>query len=138
MSRRGQLLCWLLRTIGLLDLIALLAVFSPKDWMARCHAWLGLGPFPVEPIAGYLARCTSVWYASYGLLLWFVSCDVQKYSTLITCMACSMLIQGAIVMGIDIAEGMPGWWIAAEGPCCSTLGACLLLLQRGRTRVVAD
>lgn len=134
MSRYGLMLCWLLRAIGLLDMIALLAVFSPRDWMVRCHAWLGMGSFPAEPIAGYLARCASIWYVSYGLLLWFISCDVQKYSTLITCLATLMLLQGLIVMGIDVVEGMPGWWIAVEGPCCSGLGAGLLLMQRAASK----
>ncbi len=125
----------MLRVIGLIDLMALLAVFSPRLWMAHSHESLGLGTFPDDPITGYLARCTSIWYASYGLLLWFVSCDVQKYSLLITCLAWTMFIQGFIVMGIDVVEGMPGWWIALEGPCCAGLGASLLLLQRATVRV---
>jgi hypothetical protein len=123
----------MLRTIGSLDLIALLAVFAPRAWIAQSHESLGLGTFPQEPIAAYLARCTSIWYASYGLLLWFVAYDVQKYSLLITCLASTMLIQGFIVAGIDIAVGMPDWWIALEGPCCSGLGAGLLWLQRLET-----
>lgn len=123
----------MLRAIGLVDLLALLAVLSPRSWIASSHELLGLGTFPTEPIAGYLARCTSIWYASYGLLLWFVSCDIQKYSLLITCLAWTMFVQGFIVVGIDIAEGMPDWWITFEGPCCSGLGASLLLLQRTTT-----
>lgn len=121
----------MLRTIGLLDLLALTAVFSSRAWIAGSHEWLGMGSFPDAPIASYLARCTSIWYASYGLLLWFVSCDTEKYSQLITCLGCIMFLQGFAVMGIDVAEGMPGWWIALEGPCCSGLGAGLLLLQWG-------
>ena len=128
----------MLRAIGLIDLIALLAVISPRSWIALSHDSLGLGTFPDAPITGYLARCTSIWYASYGLLLWFVSFDVQKYSLLITCLAWTMFIQGFIVVGIDLAEGMPGWWIALEGPCCSGLGASLLLLQRSSTRTGFD
>jgi hypothetical protein len=119
----------MLRAIGLLDLLALIAVFASREWMATIHESVGLGTIPTEPIVGYLARCTSIWYASYGLLLWFISCDVEKYSRLITFLAVTMFVQGFIVVGIDIAEGMPGWWIALEGPCCSGLGASLLALQ---------
>lgn len=119
----------MLRTIGTLDLIALTAVFSSRNWIASSHEMLGMGLFPDAAIAGYLARCTSIWYASYGLLLWFVSCDTEKYSQLITGLACVMFVQGFAVTGIDTVEGMPGWWIALEGPCCSGLGAGLLLLQ---------
>ena len=129
MSNRDRWLKWMLRAIGALDFIAICAVVAPRDWIASSHQWLGLGEFPNEPIAGYLARCTSVWYASYGMLLWFISCDVQKYSFLITCLAWTLFAQGLIVIGIDIAEGMPIWWTAFEGPCCSGLGAILLLLN---------
>jgi hypothetical protein len=124
----------MLRLIGLLDLVALAAVLAPRQWIAYSHSLLGMGDFPNQPIVGYLARSTSFWYASYGLLLWFVSCDVEKYSLLIKCLAWAMFIQGFIVVGIDIAEGMPGWWIAFEGPCCSGLGGSLLLLQRAQSR----
>lgn len=129
MPNRRRLLTWMLRTIGLLDLIALVAVFSSRAWIASIHQSLGLGTFPDEPIVGYLARCTSIWYASYGMLLWFVSFDIEKYSRLITCLAVTMFVQGFIVIGIDVAERMPDWWIALEGPCCSGLGASLLLMQ---------
>ena len=131
---RSRWLVVMLRLIGVLDMIALLAVMAPRDWIAASHQWLGLGDFPEQPIAGYLARCTSIWYASYGLLLWFVSFDIQKYSLLITCLACAMFVQGFIVVGIDLAEGMPFWWITLEGPCCSALGAILLALQRRSSR----
>jgi len=124
----------MLRAIGLLDLVALIAVFSPLSWIAEIHRSLGMGEFPTDPIAGYLARCTSFWYATYGMLLWFVSYDVQKYSQLITYLAWAMFAQGLIVVGIDLAAGMPGWWTSLEGPCCSGLGASLLLLQRSTTR----
>lgn len=130
MPRRSRWLIWTLRAIGLLDLIAVTAVFAPRSWITSSHQWLGLGDFPTEPIAGYLARCTSVWYASYGALLWFVSFDIQRYVSLITCLAWILFVQGLIVIGIDAVEGMPAWWIAFEGPCCSGMGAILLLFNR--------
>ena len=126
---RSKWLILLLRCIGTVDAIALIAVLAPRDAISYIHQMLGMGDFPAEPIAGYLARCTSIWYASYGLLLWFVSFDVAKYSALITFIACAMLVQGLFVIGIDVAEQMPGWWIALEGPCCSGLGAIILYLQ---------
>lgn len=131
---RSRWLIWMLRGIGLLDLMALIAVFSPHSWIVYSHHLLGMGEFPSEPIAEYLARCTSICYATYGLLLWFVSCDIQKYSLLITCLAWTMFAQGFIVVGIDIAVGMPGWWITLEGPCCSGLAVTVLLLQRATLR----
>ena len=130
MLNRQRYLVWMLRGIGLLDLLAIMAVVVPRTGIAFSHQLLGMGEFPLEPIAGYLARSTSIWYASYGLLLWFVSYDLNHYSRLITCLAWMMMVQGVIVTGVDLAEGMPMWWTGLEGPCSLGLGLGVLLLQR--------
>ncbi len=130
MTRRTSPLVIALRLLGLLDLCAFAAAVAPRAVIAASHEWLGLGAFPQEPIAGYLARCTSIWCGLYGLLLWSVASDVVRYSRLIVLLACAMIIQGIALVAIDLAEGMPGWWTALEGPCCSILGAILLALQR--------
>lgn len=135
-TQRTRGLVVLLRLLGLLDLCASAAVVAPRAWIAASHERLGLGPFPVQPIVEYLARCTSVWYASYGLLLWFISCDVERYARLISFLSCILILQGIVIVGIDLTAKMPGWWTTFEGPCCSGLGAILLMLQRraGRDR----
>ena len=133
-SRRGSLLAVALRAMGLLDICAFAAAIAPRAWIAASHENLGLGHFPHEPIAGYLARCTSVWCGRYGLLLWFVAGDVTRYARLITLLACAMIAQGFALMAIDFVEGMPGWWTATEGPCCPVLGALLLALQQRETK----
>ena len=127
-----------LRLLGLLDLCAFAAAVAPRTWIAFSHAGLGLGAFPQEPIAGYLARCTSVWCGLYGLLLWFVAGDVTRYARLITLLACAMIAQGFALIAIDFAEGMPGWWTATEGPCCSVLGALLLSLQQRDAKLTVE
>ena len=124
-----------LRLLGLLDLCAFVAAIAPRSWIAFSHAGLGLGVFPQEPIAGYLARCTSVWCGLYGLLLWFVASDVARYARLIRLLACAMIAQGFALIAIDIAEGMPGWWTSTEGPCCSGLGTLLLAIQQRETKL---
>jgi len=124
-----------LRLLGLLDLCAFAAVVAPRAVIAASHEWLGLGAFPQEPIAGYLARCTSIWCGMYGLLLWFVASDVVRYSRLILLMGSAMIVQGIALVAIDLTEGLPSWWTATEGPCCSILGAILLALRR-RERTV--
>jgi hypothetical protein len=121
----------MLRAIGSMDLMAIIAVLAPRDWIAATHRWLGLGEFPHEPVAGYLARSTSIWFAIYGLLLWFVSFDIQKYSNLIRFLAWILVFHGFAIAGVDLAEGMPTWWIPTEGLFCSGMGCCLLWLQRG-------
>ena len=133
MRDRSRYLIWMLRLIGMLDLVAIFAVLAPRTWLASINDESGLGEFPVAPIAGYLARSTSFWYVSYGLLLWFVSYDVGKYRALIACLAAMLIAQGAIMIGIDLAEGMPIWWTVTEGPCCAGFGIVLLALQRGQS-----
>jgi len=64
------------------------------------------------------------------LLLWFISFDVERYARLISFLSCVLVVQGIAIVGIDLAAGMPGWWTTFEGPCCSGLGAILLMLQR--------
>ena len=135
MLSRRRFLAGLLRAIGLLDMFALLAIIAPRSWIDQTHQLLGLGHFPVEPIAGYLARSTSFWYASYGFLLWFVASDVEKNSPLITCLAWMMVVQGFVVIGIDITEGIPGWWTLLEGPSCIGLGISLLVVQKSAKSV---
>ena len=129
MLNRQRHLVWMLRGIGLLDLLAIMAIVAPRTGIAFIHQLLGLGEFPLEPIAGYLARSISIWYVSYGLLLWFVSYDIHHYSLLITCLAWMMMAQGVIVTGVDLAEGMPLWWTGLEGPCSLGLGLGVLSLQ---------
>jgi hypothetical protein len=120
----------LLRGLGLVNFAAVVAVAAPRSWLAGCHERLGLGSFPPVPIAEYLARSTSLWFASFGVLLWFVSCDVRRYAALIAFLGWAMAVQGVVMIGIDWAAGLPGWWIAVEGPACLTLGAVILHLQR--------
>ena len=90
--------------------------------------------FPKSRSPDYLARCTSVWCGLYGLLLWFVAGNVSRYSRLITLLAYAMIVHGLALIAIDLAEGMPGWWTATEGPCCSVLGTLLLAIQQRETK----
>ena len=129
-SQRVTGLVFLLRILGLINFAAVVPVIAPRRFLAACHEFLGLGPFPEVPIAGYLARSTSLWFASFGVLLWFVSCDVPRYAGLIAFLGWAMVIQGLTMIGIDWCEGMPAWWIAVEGPTCVLLGAGILYLLR--------
>lgn len=133
MPGRASRLVFLLRVLSLINIAAIVAVVAPREWLAECHQYLGLGSFSDSPISGYLARSTSLWFASFGVFLWFVSSDVHRYGSVIAFLGWAMAIQGLFMIGIDINEKMPGWWIAAEGPTCVLLGAAILFLQRAMT-----
>ena len=128
MPQRASLVS-LLRGLSLINFAAVVAVVAPQAWLAACHEALGLGAFPAAPITGYLARSTSLWFASFGVLLWLVSREPRHYVHLITFLGWAMLIQGLMMIGIDWSERMPGWWIVIEGPTCVLLGVAILSLN---------
>jgi hypothetical protein len=124
-----RLLVVVLRVLGVIDLLSLGAVVMPVAWMQSVHAWAGLGQLPAEPIVGYLARSASVLYALYGVLLIYMSWDVLRYWRLIRLCAITATVQGLVIIGIDVAEGMPLWWTLAEGPSLAASGLLLLAIQ---------
>jgi hypothetical protein len=129
LTKRVPELAVVLRVLGCVDLLALVAVVMPREWMAQGHAWAGLGELPPAPIVGYLARSASFLYALHGAAVVFISFDVARYRPLITFLAAAALVHGAVMLGIDLAEGMPLWWTAVEGPGFAATGVAVLSVQ---------
>jgi hypothetical protein len=111
-----RLLRFLLRYIGGVALLALIAVFMPYDWMNHIHQALGMGTLPSEPIVGYLARSLSLFYALLGGLLIFFSFNPRRYRMAICFLGAAFLFFGIVMLGVDFSEGMPGFWKIVEGP----------------------
>ncbi len=125
-------LSWLLRAIGVLDLLSFAAVIMPRSFMSAVHAHLQLGPLPAEPIVGYLALTASMFYGFCGVLLLYLAADVVRHREVIRFLAgCGMAV-GGIVLLIDLAEGMPVWWTLLEGPVCGALAAVVWWLAGKR------
>lgn len=135
MAKNQTGLVVVLRFFGVMDLLALLAVFLPLEWMARTHAWLGLGDLPREPIVGYLTRSASALYALHGATILFVSFDTRRHARLITFLAGVALVHGTVLFGIDVGVGMPLWWTLLEGSAIAATGFAVLLLQWKYKRV---
>jgi hypothetical protein len=129
-SKRQQTLALVLRALGCLDLLAILAVVMPVEWLQAGHRAAGLGTFPAAPIVGYLARSTSAMYVLHGAIVVFISFDVVRYERLIRFMAFAALFHGAVMLGIDVAQQMPTFWQYAEGPGFAATGAIVLWCQR--------
>jgi hypothetical protein len=123
-------LTWLLRAIGVLDLLSFAAIVIPHSLMVAIHAHLGIGALPSEPIVGYLARTASMFYGFTGVLLLYLATDVVKFREVIRFVAGCGIASGMIVLGVDFMEGLPTWWIALEGPSCALLAACVWWLAR--------
>ena len=130
MRNPERLLVWLLRLFGASTLTALGAVFMPHDWMNLIHQRLGMGELPHLPIVGYLTRSISALYALHGALLLFVSLDVQRYLPLVRFLGAASAVMGALLLGLDLAVGMPVFWTVAEGPPVVALGIVILVLAR--------
>ncbi len=131
MTAKGKsFLVLFLRILGIVDLLAVAAIFLPLKWMAKAHAWLGLGEMPQQPIIDYLTRSASALYALHGAMILFISTDVQRYAPLIKFLAVAALIHGIALYLIDTIAGMPGFWIVFEGPIIAAAGVVVLLMQR--------
>jgi hypothetical protein len=119
-SRPWWLAVWL-RAVGLVDLLAIGAVFASNRSLASMHARLGMGTFPDAPVAWYLARSASWLYVLFGVLLLFLSTDVVRYRPVIRFLAACGFASGVVLLGINWSAGLPAWWTATEGPCCLLL-----------------
>jgi hypothetical protein len=84
---------------------------------------------PEGPLVGYLARSASALYALHGALVLFRSFDVLRYWSLITFLAALAVLHGAVMLWVDLAEGMPVWWTAIEGLGFAATGGAVLAAQ---------
>jgi hypothetical protein len=123
-------LALVLRILGALDLLALVAALAPRPWLVFAHECCGLGPLPDGPVVGYLLRSASLLYALHGAMLIFVAGDVVRYWPLIRFLAVLAVVHGMMLIGLDVAESLPGWWRWVEGPGFAATGIIILWLQR--------
>ena len=128
MTRADKALVLLLRFVGVPALFALVAVFMPVSWMATTHRWLGLGEMPTGPVVEYLARSLSAFYAVMGALCLVVAADLGRYRPLVRFLGAAFALMSVVLLGVDLAAGMPRWWSASEGPRGLVFGALLFAL----------
>jgi hypothetical protein len=108
--------------------LAVVAVFMPRSWMAVAHTAIGLGQFPAAPIAEYLARSLSAFYALTGALMWLMSHDPGRYSRLIWYVGLLGIIGAPLLFIMDTRLNMPPSWRLSEGPMVLLISAILLVL----------
>lgn len=118
----------LLRYLGCITLLALVAVFMPYAWMDATHRWLGLGPLPPEPVVGYLARSLSLFYALLGGLLWLCSFDLHRHRAVLCYLGVALILFGLVLWGVDFAEGLPNLWKFGEGSVVILYGSLISVL----------
>src|SRR5262249_22985274 len=72
----------------------------------------------------------SAFYAVYGALCLVVAADLGRYRPLVRFLGAAFALTSAVFLGVDLAEGMPWWWTASEGPGGVVFGALLFVLAR--------
>ncbi|MBN9518595.1 hypothetical protein J0H58_08765, partial [bacterium] len=128
-----QALVAILRVIGLAELFALPFVFVPVTWMGLVHDHvLGLGPFPQQPIAEYLARHLSALYAVHGAMGFALSLDVPRYRPLVRLLGWCHLGLGGAVAWTDVSAGLHPLWAVGEGLVVGTCGVLILVFSNRR------
>ncbi|HUT09642.1 MAG TPA: hypothetical protein VMY42_04035 [Thermoguttaceae bacterium] len=137
MNKAEKALAILLRISAVLLLTAVVPAVMPFAWMVEIHQRLGLGELSHARLTGYLTRSLSALYAMHGALLMFVSFDVRRFLPVIRCLAVLKLVFGTGMIVLDVAVGMPTWWIVGEGPLIAALGVVLLWLAGGVGRTVS-
>jgi hypothetical protein len=115
-NRHERALVLLLRFDGILLLTALFPAVMPFSWMRAVHESLGMGELPGGPLIGYLTRSLSALYAVHGGVELFVSRDIRYYLPVVRFITILGLLFGLWMTGLDIAVGMPLFWILGEGP----------------------
>ncbi len=129
MPSNERMLKILLWVCGLACASAGFPMLMPAQWMHAGHEWLGMGGFPVAPIAEYLARLVSGLFMLYGVLLIAMARDVRRYAPLITLQAFLLPASSVSSGAFGLACAMPAWWIAADVGSCVAFAAGVLLLQ---------
>ena len=115
-------------------MLAVGAVVMPGSWMAAFHQKLGLGLFPDSAIVDYLARQLSAFYVVFGGLFVMLAYDVRGYARLISYVGWATIGLGVVFTFVDISDGLPFWWVVAEGPGAVGFGVMVLALQRKISR----
>lgn len=131
MDSRERLLVAMLRIGGVVTGSAVFAVFLPTAWMAEIHRAIGLGEFPDTPLVQYLTRTLSGLYALHGGMLLVMSADARRYRPLLVYFGLATAAFGLIAWGVDVAAGLPRWWVVGEGPPVLAIGLALAWLARG-------
>ncbi len=115
-SRFEKALVVLLRFEAIILLTALVPAVMPFEWMKDIHRNLGMGELPDGHILGYLTRSLSVMYAMFGAMLLFVSLDVRRFLPVVRFIGVLGIMFGLGMLLLDLAVGMPPFWVVSEGP----------------------
>jgi len=131
MTRKLVSVAWILRVVGALAMLAIVAAFMPLSWMASVHESLGLGKMPEGPIVEYLARSLSALYALLGCWIFYLSCRVLEQLEFVRLFGVLFAVFGVVLWWIGFKSSMPVTWVLLEGPPAILLGLWIIYCCRG-------
>jgi hypothetical protein len=118
MTMTADWLRLLLRSLGWICVLAVVALFMPRDWIDTGHRRAGLGPFPAAPVAEYLARSVSALCTFYGGLLLMLARDVRLFLPIIKYQALAIMLFSAIGIFAGVRAGLPALFVIADACGC--------------------
>ena len=124
-----QLLAWLLRVSGAVEILAFISVIMPTSWMIAAHSWLGMGQMPEGALVMFMIRQSSYVYGMHGVSLLILATDVRRFRPLILFNALSFLLAAPVFFVIDYTTGMPWFWTIFDPVGCALFGVGVLLLD---------
>ena len=130
MSRKLVYVAWVLRVVGVLAMLAIVAVFMPLSWMASVHESIGMGKMPEGPIVEYLARSLSALYALLGCWIFYLSGRVPEQLGFVRLFGCLLAVFGVVLGWVGLQSSMPVTWVLLEGPPAILLGLWILYCCR--------
>ena len=116
LNRLEKILVIILRLDALLLLSALVPSMMPLAWMQNIHCAMGLGDLPAGPIVAYLTRSLSMMYALHGATLLYLSFHIRRFLPVVRFLVLIGIVFGLWMTALDVAIGMPLFWIVGEGP----------------------
>ena len=131
MTRKLVSVAWILRVVGALSMLAIVAVFMPLSWMASIHESLGLGKMAEGPIVEYLARSLSALYSLLGCWIFYLSGRVPAQLGFVRLFGVLFAIFGVVLWWIGVKSSMPVAWVLLEGPPAILLGLWIIYCCRG-------
>jgi hypothetical protein len=126
-----RMLEWLLRLVGVIELLAFIAVVMPRSWMEVSHEWLEMGRMAEGSLIMFMIRQASYAYGMHGISLWILATDVVRFRPLVIFNGISFLLAAPVFLVIDYTSGMPWWWTISDPLACGVFGGALLWLGRG-------
>jgi hypothetical protein len=130
MKTSHSTLSLLLRVLGVICILAIIAAVVPIQWIDAAHRGMRLGPFPAAPIAEYLVRSVSFLCAFYGGLLLVLARDVERFSPIITYQSIAIMLGSAFGILAGVRAGVPAVWVIADACGCWLFLLPICILSR--------